>query len=357
MGYSFCAGKVLGDLLFFSDDNINALCCVDLCNGSTVYLGQFPNEDSLLNNQHVKCLERYGKLFFIPNCGSHIHIFDPDSKRIDSVNFPKNIEARFVVSGAFFVDDILWIFPASINQPIITFDIANQIVEKKNSLFDDLKNYKNDSGQDIWKICKIADIVILAILGTSILVKYSLGDGRISIKDSGINNIEGVYNVDDSVVICTSDAKMYQCDEAIETYKELILGDSISNKGAYLVASNYVGIAYFIPNTGRNIYRYDANSTRFIRLTLQSRREEMMYGDINFAEYDIRRDKVVLFPRIGNDILMIQDDSVIEFVGSEISEKEYKENYWKMLRNITDNGIVRESARFHLEDYIRIITD
>ncbi len=357
MRYSFCAGKIIDNKLYYSDDMMNALCCIDLYSQQATYLDRFPDEGDLVRYQHVKCLEHQGKLYFVPNCGKHIHILDLSTMDIVPITIPKSGDNRFVFSGAVFVDDTLWIFPATIDQTVIKLNTEDMSIEQKSFWHDSFSKHKNKGDQAVWKICKAGDHIYAAILGTSIIVTYSLKDGSSSMVDTEMNKLEAVYPYlsEDELIICTADSRIYEWNIGNNTYNELFIKEPSDNKGAYIVISDYRGSFYSIPNTGMTFFRYSASSNSFTKLQSTAVNEECLNGVINYAEYDVWDSRIVLFPRIGNRILIIENDRISAFNGDSISDETYKSRYYEALDHISKKGIVNENAGFRVDDFVQML--
>lgn len=355
MGYSFCAGKIIGDTLYYSDDIINALCRVDLISHQATFVKPFPNEKSIIRNQHIKCLEHQKKLYFIPNSGNYIHILDLYSEEIEYIKVPKQVEGKFAISGACFVDDVLWIFPANKNQSMITLNVVDQSVEQKGNFEKIIENYKKEGVQDIWKIAKVDNQTYFALIGTKIVIRYSMVDESIDVLETNVDGIEAVYACGRKLIICTIDSKVYEWNIKYDSYKEIDFDNKIQEKNAYLVANKNSESLYFIPNTGSSFYKYNMESKQLSRINTDLLSMELLTGVINYAEYDLWDDKVVLFPRIGNNILIIENDSIFALDCNEIVDEGFKKKYYYSLGMFFENEAIKECARIGLDEYIQVL--
>ena len=83
------------------------------------------------------------------------------------------------------------------------------------------------------------------------------------------------------------------------------------------------GELYLVPNFGRQILKKSKKSMEFKfnkKLYIDSQEVTIKRSSINFENYDVWGDKIVLFPRFGNDLFFWGDDGM-ERLAAKLNDK------------------------------------
>lgn len=353
MKLSFNAGAVCENILYFSDNTCNALMKLNLLDGQLAYISNFPCEEDQLFI-HKQCIKIKDKLYFVPNAGHNIHIYDLNSGDISNVRICRNCPTRLLFNGGILIDDELWIIPCDISQEVICLNISSMEVKSLFKFENDLKNHVSDSKQAFWKFCLHEKNIYMALIRTNIIVKFDIEKCKIEMVETEVDNIDSIYRTNNSFWICTIDGKVYLWEEEENKCEKAILEGNRNDGGAYVIAESLTGDIYLIPHYGCQIMKkskecvvFKGNNEFYIS------NKELKIKRVNFESFDIYKNKIILFPGFGSDIIII-DKCGINVVKAVLNEKDniYMEKKSKGIRNEMKSNVLFEGRNVGLEEYI-----
>lgn len=357
MELSFGAGAVCDNILYFSDATCNALMKLNLLDGHLSYITSFPDEEEKFYI-HKQCVKNADKLYFIPNTGYNIHIYDLKSGDVSWVHVNRCNSTRLVFNGGVILDDKLWVVPCDISQELICLDISTRRVNVFPSLEKDLKSYVSNFKQPFWKYCVFEKKMYIALLKTNKIAKYDFENFKMEIIETEIESIDAIYRSRDTFWLCTVDGRVYLWEEKINKCVSVVLEDDENNGGAYSVSESLMGEVYLIPSYGRQIMKrrldnvFKGNDEFFINS------KELEIKGVNYEFYDVSANKIFLFPICGSNVVVLKDTgvSIVEAIldgGDDI----YFSKKNRALNNELNHNVYYEGRSIGLECYINALLD
>ena len=346
MKIAFTAGKVIGDSLFYSDNNCNALMKYDLYSDTVVFLRCFPNDNNV-SFLHKECLQYNGKLIFTPNMSECISIYNPDNNDIECIHLRRYNDSRFCFSGGFIKGRLLYIIPGNMSQSLIRCDVETFETEELFS-FGKKLNLDQTNEETFWKTCLYKNLIVFPKLGTNSIYTYDISTGEVRVINSKIEKLDSAYCYDGTVWISTSDGRLYTWNPDDDCVEEKQI-NSNNKSCAYIVSWN--GRPYLIPNYGKEILIYDNNQFHNDRELVINNCELDVRG-IHFESFDIWRNNIILYPRNGGNIVVIDMKKIYEKNATIKFDDSYKRNYLCVLQEKAQNGPIKENNPYSLRDFI-----
>ncbi len=126
---NFFDAELIGNELWFSNLNFNALMKTDIRNGNTEIVSTFNDEDVLADDLHIKTIRYNDFLFFIPYSGNTIHVWN-----INNSCFENSIKLE-QKSGNKWADaymdnnNIIWMIPEDLSNSIVVVDAPKRTAQ------------------------------------------------------------------------------------------------------------------------------------------------------------------------------------------------------------------------------------
>lgn len=359
MHFSFSAGIVLGDSLFFSDNTINGLFKTDLIGHETMYIGSFQNEDHCKGLMHKQAISKDDMIYFVPNQGFNVHVFNIETFEIKNIPLYKVDELRYVFSGGVIFEDYLYIVPGVISQPVISINLKTY--EQKLidiGLASVLKNAPNDK-QLFSRIDVFGDKVYMPVLSQNRVVEYNIPQNSIKMVTVSQENLANIYVIDNSILISTLYSGLYYYDVGNKEIVE-IKGDEKEQTEicCYTIIKKDMCNCYAVPDLGGKVlllkkgkdnrWCYEETSIYIERAT----RERVMG---RLLEYGCNYNKgALVFPTDRDELMFINDDGTSTINTMIKNERElYSKGRFDSLFSC---GFQREGDILELKDYIGIVS-
>ena len=356
MKIAFNAAVIVDDILYYSDYRINALMMIDLMSNSVHYLGEFPNEAGE-KNIHKACIKNNNYLYFIPSCGQNIHIYDLANEELTYKKITKNNPGEACFAGGFIKDDELWVLPWNINQDIIIWNFNTDIISTTSFLKNQMKDRSIKPVQFFWKYIICNDCIYFGVLGTSMIARWNLNDNSFLIIETDIMKIEGIYCLNNTIYVATSNAKVYIWDQEKNISEELHLSN-VENE-SYVVA-NIDSNIILIPVYGNKILMKKPNKDNFYYVN--SEKELKISGvnnRVNFEGYISWHDQIVLMNNYGFEFLYILTKEGLKSVDvsfeTDRDKKLYEEKLKRVGKETIYNQIVNEEVDYSFDEFIKFL--
>lgn len=362
--YTFDAGMVIGNILYFSSNCLNGLYMKDLISGQTSLLAVFPDESKEQFCLHKNCILWKNKLIFLPSFAKHIHIWDIDEQQFTSVSVSSKAEGESYADGCI-CQDILYLFPIVPETGLFIYDLKNNR-SLENLAFQDWcqENINNDDVEKVFtRVCQKSEKMILPVYGTDSIVIYEPMCGKISRRKLPVENIFFIVNYESNgyLAATNNDCNIYFLDmnfnikNKISCNVEKIDDSRMINNIAVINQKLYVFSAY----TGE-IFMLDKQHERFVKLDIKkSHIKFYREADALLFRYGIYKNSLLVYPRCFDAMICIDGDK-ISYIENDFDDVEYKsrypEHYKDYLKHLYENGEIHiESEIYDLQGFIEAI--
>lgn len=125
---SFLDAVAIENKLWFSNLDYNALMRMDIQTGETYIISYFPKNEIYQEELHRKVFLYKKKLYFIPLKSHYIHIWNMEREEWDETMELPFSESE-TICDAYMIDENIWIFPSSLKNDIIRWNLkSNKIL-------------------------------------------------------------------------------------------------------------------------------------------------------------------------------------------------------------------------------------
>lgn len=266
---SFKDAYIQGTDMYISNSYFNSLFRIDLINNETQYLGRACEQELWKKNLHQKIFEFQGCLYlFSVICDYKVSEYNLITKTLVDYSYDE-ISIRNcneIKAGGFIIDDeIVWIIPGLISQPLVTFNMNTKKFIKyswwNNDVFKNIPNnlwgnyLKGDVqiGKEVWGI----------IEGTSYLICTSLEYSKITVCDIG-NGYELNYIVSDKedLYLSADEGKKilkWNLRSGIQKIFELKVNDLLDNVAIHMMIS-LPNMILLVPRENNYIFKINRDT-------------------------------------------------------------------------------------------------
>lgn len=236
-------GVIKNGYLWFSNNTFNGLFRMKMNGGEIEFVGHFPEETIDRTSMHKKCLAVQDYLYFFPALGNHIHIYNVQSGKFSSIEFPRG--EMDSCSDAVLVKDKIYIFPADKQTDLYCLDIKTSSLQAIPSF---RKQYSKVKG----------------IHDTFLLCRVSYTEGKF------------IFAFFDTDIVAIFDLEA----ESLTTYHTQV--------PRLFAAFEHEGEVYMITNNTPEIFAYDfVNSPRRIYSEAETNSEQRRFNQICFLNQSI----------------------------------------------------------------------
>lgn len=356
---SFDAGVVVGNKLFLSEKQFNALLEIELDTGEVRYVGCFSKEKEICTDLHRKALKYENSIIFIPQRAKYIALFNLDSYEISFVDIQRKNRIKTLFSDCFIDNGTLWLFPAVIEQSLLKIDLkTKEIMEEKNFNQKLCDVDVIEAKEMITKVCKVRDQVYFVILNTSKVVCYDTKTQEVFINKTKIQRVNTIFSVGKELWVSNQsgyEIYLYNPDTRSATGNEIITWDVKRGSNHVIPAKN--GDVFLIPDYGREVLKMNKKSKVF------ERQEEMIMKSgavesrgLHYLNFDYWGNKIVLFPGLGDPVVIIDNNQLEELNLWTSDEKNISlKRCTEALKTEIGFEIIREKSIHSLDIYINSI--
>ena len=351
MNASFCAGVIVKDTLFYSENNFNSLSCIDLTSGKVNIISDFPEEKSSQDWLHRKALTYKEKIIFLPEKAHNIHVYDLNNHKFETLPLKRVRNSNSLFCDGFVEDGLLWLFPRILEQPILVIDIENKRIADEIFV---LQEIKVDPKTELFtKLIKIDQYVYLVTLLDNKIVKFDTSQRSMEYFSFEGERFYSVFSVNNDIWIggCTQQY-LYQWEPETNVLTKHKVDDLNSDKGTFVVVCDKKKNIYFVSTFGRKTYRLSGNSHELIMMD-----DPLLDGYAeHFLNYDIWGEKIVLFPSCGASVEVLSDRSAskLELDFSDCIAR-MEEKSLEAMKNEMKDAIISESKCNSLSLFLKAI--
>lgn len=370
LNITFTAGCEYANKYYISCNCFNGLFSIDE-SGNIDHIGYFPNETTFRRNLHHRAFVYDNKIWFIPEYGFYLAIYNPSTNEFESIKITNNPKFRGIDSILY--KDKLWIFSTDINdQPIcvnlksLSIDygekyrkIVPEKIKEKGIIFNGTLSF---DGRTIWS----------SVWGTQFIYKFDLELQKQEIIDTGNPDlcIACVAYKKDLYFTVLGDLAVYSFDIETKVINKYPV-DDIPPTGRQLKYCNILNCkdrVIILPETGEMIQELDEEEQRFvgkyrIPKTVISIEDRCRTEWRRFLYYGVENNKLVIYPFKTSGLITIDlyDESVSseEYVfDKEKLEHIFKDEYRvKISDEMLSKPIIKESYLYTLERFLDAVEE
>ncbi len=349
MNFSFNAGFIEGNMIYYSDNFCNSLSAFNLKTNTINFLCQFPDEKENQVFLHKKAF-RYGEqVVFIPETAKNIHILNIRTKEINAIPVEKWGERRFSFCDATVIGDSIWIMPGNLEQKIVKYSFKKNIVEYITSFkyYVD-KSYFNQK-QLAWRCCNKDEIIYLGVIGSNKIISFNTLNNTVKVIESSVEAIDSIYYFCDSFWICSLNGKVYKYD--LNKYNPIKFPSEEKADRPFVIVHSQDPTIYFIPSNNNNQIYVINESNEAIAIT--NLEFEYSYNNrfVRYENWCQWNDKIVLFTAYFDKIVLF-DRMKMSLFESSLSEK--KQNMYTIAFRIATarDVIMAEGELCSLDSFV-----
>ena len=222
--FEFCAGTFYNGGFYFSNMDYNALYFWGDDTKKPMYLGSFPDEPAPIFFLHKACLRKGDRLIFIPEAGSHFHIYDVKTQEFISLKFERRNYDFSPVAESVWVEDKLYVFPSAFDSPVYVIDPEKGMFEEDWTVSEWCKKHIVSEGT--LKLARIAENngkIYAAIYNSDTLLVIDTKDFGCSTQKINGTKLFAAFDGGDRILIATNNSdEIYELksDGSIDRLKE-----------------------------------------------------------------------------------------------------------------------------------------
>lgn len=358
MRLSFCAGVIVEDQLFFSDNLFNGLfkSTFDSNINKAEYIGKFNDESDSVRLLHKKAIQYQDVIIFIPNRGTSIHVFDVNKGSLKAYRIVQQGDNNNSISDGVIIDNKLYIMPGNLLQPISVLDLRDYTLQTIDFRIKELLSITDRSpkGQFFWKAICMGKKIYMAIINTNEIISFDVETEQFEImriNESILFN--SVYKAGENMLISTVNAGVYLWDSKKKEMHEIIKDNDESNT-VYFIQEYTNNKFIIIPDLGGDIFSLSCNKDNVTlekcNITLPQVKGNRETGYL--YEFGINWDcGVLLFPGFDYCMYYLKDNKIYmrEIVYDEDTE------VCEILRDGLCNELTKEGRPYTLVEYLSIV--
>lgn len=345
----FMCGIKKDNYIFASSLFFNGLFKIDCMNGSTEYLGKFPNELLDQAYMHRNAFLIKDCIFFVPYKAKNIHVYNIVKRKFEEIKMNCNGYRNGYIGEV--IDNEIYLIPEMAGDGIwkldpetkelsniVTKEILSELVQK-------------EEGFIFLRICEMNHNLLLPVKGTNRVLELVASTGKIISHELPIPNIWGGFNGKFGIWLLADGGNIiYYWDNKKNTVEEILYdsqkGMLSKDKLNWIVeTSNQV---YAFPVRGENLLILKGNKFEtFEKVELCSARLQMFYNPIKENEC------IYLLPMGGKELLKICDFEVdhINIQGLNSNSKLYRSVLQAYMENSRIENLF-ENEKVDLKQYI-----
>ena len=365
MNYSTCCqGVIFNDVFYYSDVNTNRLVAYNLKDQSVRVLAIFPGEKRTAFCLHKRVLVYDNKLFFFPELGSYIHIYDLVTGETEMINVlieGYSKKGKTKISGISTRGKLCYIFPQYICQPLFILHMDTLELEIRNEWNTGINKYVSDESKACAiNICELGDDVYIALRDTNLLLKTeikTLHTEVIILDDASAQNYTISVYEDGFYITQTNcgDVLHMDLEGKITRYKSDVAEGNQTIPFAKLM--NWQGVKYVLPGNSDWLGKLDDEHQTVVLQEIPydclsvNYQEKSMWP--RYPEFMCMEDYALIFPMRGDKILRINKEHKVESFYIEV-ERPSSEVTAKYMKQMKTNKFW-ENENNDLNDFLELV--
>lgn len=181
--------------LYFANTNYNALVIVDKATWTVERMVPFEGEERAAKNLYLRCVEKAGKICFLPAQAKCVHVYDMESEKQSTYSIAdKDGETETQGVWSYFVQgDQIYLLPGRAGQKLHLWDAQTNAVIK----------------EEWWDISPGNDALGHDSIDEDCFFSYVKGDNRLYITDLSKQTVEESFLPDEHIKYVTYDGRNF----------------------------------------------------------------------------------------------------------------------------------------------------
>ena len=358
------------DGIYFSNARYNGLFWLDKKSLHVSYIRDFPGEKTEGINLHRKVIRINDDYYFLPHWGTGISVWKIDTDEMLFFSSKDFLGGKWEYSSeSFLLDDKIWIFPQSLDQPLIYFDVLKKEFTECgwwNEKIYELSGLK-DGVMSIKSIICVNGKIYFVIVGKNYLFKMDTASGNIDMfkldKDDDPQTIAFIDNAFWFTSWQSND--IFTWDES--TFEKVKYKDSVDRKNTnekYVCSLvKYRNEIIGLPRLGKKPFHLD-KAGNWCEFDFCPNNSERVHGLDNiwinplFYVYYVRDDeKLCLLPYSLNGYYLYDGNKWSFFeLKMDMSSIPVNKILSSWINNIKGDSFYIEGKQFDVEDFIDMVT-
>lgn len=327
----FADAHIEGNSLFFSARNMNGLFRYKIGESKTEFLGHFKDEIIWQRTLHRQVINVENYLYFIPYNGQGISIYN---KQTQTFSFVKIKERNLIsVSRAFLLGQKIYMIPSDLDTPWIVFDIDSHNYEIAWDLWKSiLSRFSNkaDFIRGVYDSC-IHENKLFLKGEKGVIICVDLERKKVhTYKIPESYNIRNLFfDKDICYFILSNKFEVVRWDWSTNTCQEYKIKDMPAIKHPYMCMLRWGKHLLLLPDQMDDIWELDEKENKWHvekKYIPNGFCRERKKGSL-FLGYGFLEDKLLLFPWMGNGMIMLTEtESKLQkiYYSDEVAEENEK---------------------------------
>lgn len=255
---NFCDGHLDGDKLLFFDNEIQAVCYMDILSGRMKIVKSYESDMDFIARFVVGYDD---KLYFCTESNTNLLVYDISRETFEMRIFEQDKEASLnTVSKIFIFNGVIWMTPYSLEDKIICYDIVKDAFYSVDNLVELMR--KTEGNLDVFSPFYQVEGIYLwtAVYGSNSYVKYNLIKKRSEVHELPDKELRlnGIWVKDGKKWFSGMKTRNVYCMNQNYDFKEFDCGGARSR--AYSSFVEFEDKIYLLPRLGNEMIEMDANS-------------------------------------------------------------------------------------------------
>lgn len=366
---TFCDYYEENGYAYLSNLTYNALIKTEIKTGMSEIIGYFPHASLAAKALHKRVTKYGNNLFFFPELGRDIVIYHMDSASFETIPIilPQSVIGKTKVAEVVICQNIAWIFPQYISQPLLKLNMDNLQIEVEESWNRQLAQYVDDAKSlMVYNVVENEGKAWFCIRSTNYIAEVNLNQMLIKVHKVCSDNValhSISYDGTDfwlTMVNRNDVARWNQENSNVEWYSCRDGWKGGKPPYSKIICANEK--RYVIPAYSDEIMQLDFEKKELEGIGKVSGKISFFQDERSqwpkFQEYEIKRNQVILFPLSCNSAVFIN------IATNEVSFKTISSpvnwDYSKFIRDIylerrnSKNGYMYERSKADLQWIIEL---
>lgn len=342
--------------IYFSANNLNALCCYNIESNITKIIGKFDKEFVWQKYIHNSVIEKDGCLFFLPYRGHGISKFNLKTNEISFVNVCDSTKyASFCVPV---VDEQeVYLIPTDLDHMSYKYDSESREFVEDYVLTEKLRKWVEGKPSycDLNGCCANNHNIYVSLFNTNKVLQIDLHNDKTN--EISLDSAIGIGNIivfDSALwVVSWEGDKCWKCSLEGELLEEFVLSNDTEYRG-YQNFIKYYDKLFLLGCHQDVLSIYDG--IKWTQVVLPDEFNRITKWSL-FAGAEIINEELYLLPCAGNGILKINKNDIVAFLPcytEDISQEEAETMVTEeFTHRVNNNEIFKESKdEYGLKDFL-----
>lgn len=342
--------------VFMSNGCFNALITYDLENREISHIEQFVGSTPSAFSPHRICKVCNKKVFFFPQNGSNVNVFDVQSRQQQFYEVENSVQAVFCSKNGFYL------LPYYGKEGMIYFDIDSPEIHEKVKWWDsdELKNAISIrsgeySDKKIWTLCVGLNTLLITDISNNTIEKHNINLGKNNVYDA-------VFDGNDFWISVENESKIYKWNvvQGVQDIFDVHINDSGSCPYKVFVCID--GIVFVFLKGKKQLFMLDTDKRELVLLS--DFPNWVIYPNEDWTVYHKRYgDTVYLFCNFTSMIIAVDMKSLkVSYYSTVVEKNQIYEKYMnETMRHCLKDCVIEENECYDwkkdINSYLNMVID